>query len=172
MTSNNHRFLNLGFCTWDAFYSSVDSDKVSSGLDSLSDAGVTVKYVILDDGWQSTALSGKRRDEIEKAAGIKEIAPPSLPTSKADSQISKSDNSLLQTDEVLKIGSESSLAATGNGLAVEGEDGELSGAQIDGSLAAQKMLEKESSVVVQFFTQVRRSPFAVPAMPPSLPCYL
>jgi Raffinose synthase or seed imbibition protein Sip1 len=150
-------FLGVGFCTWDAFYSSVDSDKVSSGLDSLSDAGVTVKYVILDDGWQSTALSGKRRDENEKAPQIAEITPPSLPMS-----VSKTDDSLVQGDEVQKIGSLSTLAVAGTGSAiVEGEDGELSGAQIDGSLAAQKMLEKESSVIVQFFTQVKIYLFSV-----------
>ena len=132
---------------------------MSSGLDSLSDAGVTVKYVILDDGWQSTALSGKRRDEIEKAVQIAEIAPPSLAISNTDSGMLMTEDSLTHGDDVLKIGSGSTLAVTGmNSVVVEGEDGELSGAQIDGSLAAQKMLEKESSVVVQFFTQVKQCP--------------
>lgn len=129
---------------------------MSSGLDSLSDAGVTVKYVILDDGWQSTALSGKGRDENEKAVQIAEITPPSLPVSKADSGVSKTADSLLEGGEVTMIGSSSTLPAAGeDSLMLEGEDGELSGAQIDGSLAAQKMLEKESSVIVQFFTQVK-----------------
>jgi Raffinose synthase or seed imbibition protein Sip1 len=130
---------------------------VSSGLDSLSDAGVTVKYVILDDGWQSTALSGKRRDENKNALQISEITPPSLPTS-----VTKTEDSLVQGDEVEKVESLSTLAVAGtNSAIVEGEDGELSGAQIDGSLAAQKMLEKESSVIVQFFTQVKQFLFSV-----------
>lgn len=129
---------------------------MSSGLDSLSDAGVTVKYVILDDGWQSTALSGKGRDENEKAVQIAEITPPSLPVSKADSEVSKTAESLLQGGEAMMFGSSTTIPATGTDtLMLEGEDGELSGAQIDGSLAAQKMLEKESSVIVQFFTQVK-----------------
>ena len=118
---------------------------------------MTVKYVILDDGWQSTALSGKRRDEIEKAVQIAEIAPPSLAISNTDSGMLMTEDSLTHGDDVLKIGSGSTLAVTGMN-SVEGEDGELSGAQIDGSLAAQKMLEKESSVVVQFFTQVKQCP--------------
>ena len=35
----------------------MDSDKVVEGIDSLKSAGVNVKFVILDDGWQSTGLS-------------------------------------------------------------------------------------------------------------------
>ena len=45
----------FGFCTWDAFYSSVSSDKVIRGVEALRDAGLPPKVVIIDDGWQSTA---------------------------------------------------------------------------------------------------------------------
>ena len=44
----------FGFCTWDAFYSSVDGDKVKHGVESLIGVGVEPKFVIIDDGWQST----------------------------------------------------------------------------------------------------------------------
>ena len=202
----------FGFCTWDAFYSSVDSDKVSAGLDSLADAGVTVKYVILDDGWQSTAVSGKNRKgndkESEKGREETEVenqmiesinreggnlesdtgsallqsdlllldtggllnsppirTAPSLSSSLSSSSSlpSSSSVSLLslsaQREDGSSLSSSSTLVA-GDSLVMvgvdQGEDGELSGAQIDGNLAAQKMLEKESSPIVAFFTQVSR----------------
>lgn len=45
----------LGWCTWDSFYTGIDSEKVFEGLKSLSDAGVAPKWLVLDDGWQSTS---------------------------------------------------------------------------------------------------------------------
>ena len=41
----------LGWCTWDAFYSSVDATKVERGLSTLEGAGVKVRRLIVDDGW-------------------------------------------------------------------------------------------------------------------------
>lgn len=43
----------LGWCTWDAFYKEVTPDKVLQGLESLRQAGVSPRWMILDDGWQS-----------------------------------------------------------------------------------------------------------------------
>lgn len=40
----------FGFCTWDAFYSSVDTAKVTSAIDSLAAVGFAPKFVIIDDG--------------------------------------------------------------------------------------------------------------------------
>jgi raffinose synthase len=52
----------FGWCTWDAFYSEVSHDKVREGLESFQKGGVTPKYLILDDGWQSIAdSSGDQR---------------------------------------------------------------------------------------------------------------
>ena len=53
----------LGWCTWDAFYQDVSHDKVREGLQSFKDGGISPKYLILDDGWQSvkTMPSGERR---------------------------------------------------------------------------------------------------------------
>ena len=129
----------VGFCTWDAFYSSVDSDKVSSGLDSLRDAGVTVKYVILDDGWQSTALSSKGKDQNKSSV-----------SKDKDKKVSKTSSTHLED----QMNNENSAVLVGKHADTEEDDGELSGAQIDGNLAAQKMLEKESSFIVQVLTQV------------------
>lgn len=44
----------FGWCTWDAFYSAVSHDKVRSGLETLKEAGIPPRLVILDDGWQPT----------------------------------------------------------------------------------------------------------------------
>ena len=53
----------FGWCTWDAFYGEVSQARVREGLESFRDLGVTPKYLILDDGWQSvqTAPSGETR---------------------------------------------------------------------------------------------------------------
>ena len=42
----------FGWCTWNAFYQDVSHDLVKAGLDSFKAAGVSPKFVILDDGWQ------------------------------------------------------------------------------------------------------------------------
>ncbi|KAI9142129.1 raffinose synthase or seed imbibition protein Sip1-domain-containing protein [Paraphysoderma sedebokerense] len=49
----------LGFCTWDAFYTSVSHDGLISALYSLGSANIPVSYIIIDDGWQSTQSNDK-----------------------------------------------------------------------------------------------------------------
>ncbi len=44
----------FGWCTWNAFYSEVSHDKVRKGLESLRDAGLKPRFLVLDDGWQQT----------------------------------------------------------------------------------------------------------------------
>ncbi|MDX1935050.1 MAG: Sip1-related alpha-galactosidase [Capsulimonadales bacterium] len=53
----------FGWCTWDAFYQDVSHDRVREGLDSFRQAGITPRYLILDDGWQSvrTFPTGEKR---------------------------------------------------------------------------------------------------------------
>ena len=43
----------FGWCTWDAFYGDVSHDKVRQGLESFRAGGLSPRYLILDDGWQS-----------------------------------------------------------------------------------------------------------------------
>lgn len=45
----------FGWCTWDAFYSSVDAQGIELGIASLVKGGCPPKCLIIDDGWQSTA---------------------------------------------------------------------------------------------------------------------
>jgi raffinose synthase len=42
----------FGWCTWDAFYSSVDGPGIERGVDTLRAAGSPPLLVIIDDGWQ------------------------------------------------------------------------------------------------------------------------
>lgn len=45
----------FGWCTWDAFYSSVDAQGIELGIASLQKGNCPAKCLIIDDGWQSTA---------------------------------------------------------------------------------------------------------------------
>ncbi|MET0411610.1 MAG: Sip1-related alpha-galactosidase [Polyangiaceae bacterium] len=53
----------FGWCTWDAFYQDVSAERVAAGLASFQQAGVSPRFVILDDGWQCTRAlpTGERR---------------------------------------------------------------------------------------------------------------
>nr|KYP62801.1 putative glycosyltransferase At1g55740 family [Cajanus cajan] len=44
----------FGWCTWDAFYHSVNPQGIRDGLRSLSEGGTPAKFLIIDDGWQDT----------------------------------------------------------------------------------------------------------------------
>ncbi|PWA67897.1 seed imbibition 1 [Artemisia annua] len=46
----------FGWCTWDAFYTEVTSEGVKQGLESFEKGGVSPKFVIIDDGWQSVDM--------------------------------------------------------------------------------------------------------------------
>uniref|UniRef100_A0A453A3I0 galactinol--sucrose galactosyltransferase n=1 Tax=Aegilops tauschii subsp. strangulata TaxID=200361 RepID=A0A453A3I0_AEGTS len=43
----------FGWCTWDAFYLTVDPAGVWQGVAEFTDAGVPPRFVVIDDGWQS-----------------------------------------------------------------------------------------------------------------------
>ncbi|KAJ1276925.1 hypothetical protein BS78_05G254000, partial [Paspalum vaginatum] len=43
----------FGWCTWDAFYLTVDPAGVWQGVSEFVDAGLPPRFVIIDDGWQS-----------------------------------------------------------------------------------------------------------------------
>ncbi|KAJ9514794.1 hypothetical protein QJQ45_028464, partial [Haematococcus lacustris] len=44
----------FGWCTWDAFYSTVSAKGIQEGLSSLVSGGITPRTLIIDDGWQMT----------------------------------------------------------------------------------------------------------------------
>ncbi|KAL6654288.1 hypothetical protein ACP70R_007753 [Stipagrostis hirtigluma subsp. patula] len=43
----------FGWCTWDAFYLTVDPAGVWQGISEFAGAGVPPRFLIIDDGWQS-----------------------------------------------------------------------------------------------------------------------
>lgn len=82
-------FVNsFGWCSWDAFYSKVHPSGILEGVQQLSDAGVPVKNVILDDGWQQVSpqyLHQQEESENKKKpslaaslslSGSSDIMPP------------------------------------------------------------------------------------------------
>ncbi len=42
----------FGWCTWNAFYKDVTSDKIFQKLDELKEKGIKIKWLLIDDGWQ------------------------------------------------------------------------------------------------------------------------
>jgi raffinose synthase len=42
----------FGWCTWDAFYSTVSAKGIHDGLQSLNQGGIRPRTLIIDDGWQ------------------------------------------------------------------------------------------------------------------------
>lgn len=42
----------LGWCTWDAFYTDVDENKVLEGLKAFQAGGIVPGQIIIDEGWQ------------------------------------------------------------------------------------------------------------------------
>jgi raffinose synthase len=47
-------FEYLGWCTWDAFYHEVDSEKVIKKASEFKDKNLPVKWLMIDDGWSET----------------------------------------------------------------------------------------------------------------------
>lgn len=60
-------FLDMfGWCTWDAFYLTVNPIGIFHGLDDFSKGGVEPRFVIIDDGWQSISFDGCDPNEDAK----------------------------------------------------------------------------------------------------------
>ncbi|KNA18105.1 hypothetical protein SOVF_073870 isoform A [Spinacia oleracea] len=49
----------FGWCTWDAFYTNVTSEGVKEGLQSFEEGGISPKFIIIDDGWQSVGMDSE-----------------------------------------------------------------------------------------------------------------
>lgn len=53
----------ISCCSFLSWCSSVDHDKVFTGLASLRESGINPKWLVLDDGWQSTSNSDAANGE-------------------------------------------------------------------------------------------------------------
>ncbi|RWW87758.1 hypothetical protein BHE74_00003383 [Ensete ventricosum] len=56
----------FGWCTWDAFYLTVDPVGVWHGVKDFVDGGLPPRFLIIDDGWQSVNLDGDNPVEDAK----------------------------------------------------------------------------------------------------------
>ncbi|KAF8014876.1 hypothetical protein BT93_H0616 [Corymbia citriodora subsp. variegata] len=56
----------FGWCTWDAFYLTVDPTGVWHGVQDFVEGGVSPRFLIIDDGWQSINMDGQDPNEDAK----------------------------------------------------------------------------------------------------------
>ncbi|RRT80905.1 hypothetical protein B296_00007733 [Ensete ventricosum] len=56
----------FGWCTWDAFYLTVDPVGVWHGVKDFVDGGLPPRFLIIDDGWQRVNLDGDNPVEDAK----------------------------------------------------------------------------------------------------------
>ncbi|MBO5649181.1 MAG: alpha-galactosidase [Clostridia bacterium] len=52
-------FEYFGWCSWDAFYQDVTSEKIYQKLDEFREKKIPVKWVLIDDGWATTDKDSK-----------------------------------------------------------------------------------------------------------------
>lgn len=67
-------FEYFGWCTWNAFYHDVSSEKIYSKLNELKEKGVPVKWVLIDDGWscvKGEKLYSFKEDKEKFPEGLK-----------------------------------------------------------------------------------------------------
>lgn len=68
-------FEKLGWCTWNAFYQEITSEKLYEKLEEFKEKNVPVKWIIIDDGWSITRdgkLSDFSADPAKFPEGLKE----------------------------------------------------------------------------------------------------
>lgn len=56
----------FGWCTWDAFYLTVEPGGVWHGVKEFADGGLSPRFLIIDDGWQSINFDGQNPQEDAK----------------------------------------------------------------------------------------------------------
>ena len=56
----------FGWCTWDAFYLTVEPAGIWHGVNDFVEGGVSPRFLIIDDGWQSINLDGENPNEDTK----------------------------------------------------------------------------------------------------------
>lgn len=73
----------FGWCTWDAFYQEVSEAKVRDGLERFRAGGVTPRFLILDDGWQSVARRATGEMRLTSFAANEKFPTGLMPLVKA-----------------------------------------------------------------------------------------
>ena len=54
-----HLVDKFGWCTWDAFYLTVDPVGIWNGVNDFVEGGISPRFLIIDDGWQSINKDGE-----------------------------------------------------------------------------------------------------------------
>ncbi|KAM1072602.1 hypothetical protein FF1_017843 [Malus domestica] len=61
------------WCTWDAFYLTVEPAGIWHGINEFTEAGVSPRFLIVDDGWQSISFD-ENEDPNEDAKNLQELS--------------------------------------------------------------------------------------------------
>ncbi|XP_047980731.1 stachyose synthase-like [Salvia hispanica] len=56
----------FGWCTWDAFYLTVEPAGIWHGVKEFAEGGLSPRFLIIDDGWQSINVDGQDPHEDAK----------------------------------------------------------------------------------------------------------
>ncbi|GFQ01549.1 stachyose synthase [Phtheirospermum japonicum] len=56
----------FGWCTWDAFYLTVEPAGIWHGVKEFADGGLSPRFLIIDDGWQSINIDGQDPNQDAK----------------------------------------------------------------------------------------------------------
>ncbi|WP_170862729.1 Sip1-related alpha-galactosidase [Gracilibacillus kekensis] len=67
-------FEYLGWCTWDAFYHNVNSEKILNKAKEFKEKNLPVKWLMIDDGWSETKdekLLSLKEDKTKFPEGLK-----------------------------------------------------------------------------------------------------
>ncbi|XP_042435832.1 stachyose synthase-like [Zingiber officinale] len=56
----------FGWCTWDAFYLTVEPIGVWHGVKDFADSGIPLRFLLIDDGWQSINLDCENPNQDTK----------------------------------------------------------------------------------------------------------
>lgn len=78
----------LGYCTWDAYGQGVNAVQVTEAVKCLMKANVPIRYVIIDDGWQSTTAKDNTKNPCNSS--------PQLSSFEANAKFSNSLRTLSQ----------------------------------------------------------------------------
>ncbi|KAK2077213.1 hypothetical protein QBZ16_004847 [Prototheca wickerhamii] len=63
----------FGWCSWDAFYSTVSAAGLDEAAAALRQRGVPPRWIIIDDGWQCTAVDEEfRADPLPRVLRVEE----------------------------------------------------------------------------------------------------
>eukprot|EP00210_Caulerpa_lentillifera_P006619 g6324.t1 len=152
----------FGWCTWDAFYSSVSARGIAEGLESLRNGGYPPRLLIIDDGWQMTDLDGENRSLPTESLHLPKQKETEAECSFAETEVLAETSTHIsqETADVLMP----TLAATGPPPCLIEEDEDEYNAQEEEVVAAVMDKAPPGSASVRLFTYLANGPFRKPML--------